>query len=293
MKKLSLLFLVIFLTGTIAMSEDLGLTAGLEMGFLDLLGDDVDENIYIMPSIAYENDELVPGLELYAALGIPFWFVSDFALGFDLDLRVAYNLEIGSASTFGFFLHSENFIPAAKDKQHPYSPLLEDATNKFTSWLTPGVSFVQSMDFGDLYAELGVPMYLAPDPFDYTGLDLTLGADFSMGLGAGVTIENWIRTQDRKNDYSFFDIITLFCSYETGPFWAGLDFAIPAYKNGIKLEGMTISPELRYMVLDNLQIYLGADIGNIGGKKVVADGDDEGNSGDISLGLFFGARFSF
>ena len=263
MKKLLAVSLVLLLSCGIAFSDGLGLTAGFELGITDL--EDVGDNLYIMPSIAYENDTLVDGLELSAKLALPFGF-NDFWLNIDIELEAAYNLNISSEGALRLSLLSETTItPDGGD---------------YDSTLTPGVKYTHSMSGLSVFGQLEFPIQLLSstyDPFSEIGLDISLGMNMDMGFGFEVKLPNILYT--KGGDPAFFKSISLIPSFETGPLYADCEFRIPSFEN-FDFFGMTISPYAEYQLMDSLKLYGGVDIGGVGG------------SGDIGFGLKVGAKFS-
>ena len=296
MKKMTILFLVIFLAGGVVMAQIPGLSLGGELGILDDFGDymDLGDRIYVRPMVSYENNSLVQGLELYAEMGTPFWFAPKFWLGFDLDLKVGYGLYLSPISRLNFGLESLILIPVNNNRQAVYTPLAEKidplmaqyfAAVDPISWLIPSIRFTQGFDFGEIYGEITMPFLLVEkflDPFDIFYFNITGGIETPMGLGASLTISNAFFDY---TDNELFYSLGLKVYYNSGPLYAGMGMLIPTYEDRMKYWGMIFTPEFAYDVRSNLSIF-----GKLPIYGFLAKTTEGGRK--LSMGMVFGVKYS-
>ena len=330
MKKFLVLFLALSVLGGAAFAQDLGLTAGVEFGMMELNGDgDTIDSGYVRPSIAYENNELVDNLDLFLEIGVPFWIKPEFWLGIDLNLDLGYNLAIGDAGKLRIGVQALAWIPGVED--FGFSPELEPHKGPagpvvpslgglgdlldilaglgglglddddfdidvpaaggggamsgpdFQMWVIPGVRYTQDLGSMAVFGEVNLPLWLiTPDGMDaleVIGLNLILGASMDNGFGGEIEITNFI--SNAADEAKFFQYVTLTPYYEAGPLYAELEVGIPTFEDGMKSAGLFLQPEVRYMVMDNLQVYAGLPISGIASDN------------DMILGLYLGAKFKF
>ena len=284
MKKLFFLFVVLILTGSFAMADDVGLTVGFEISFLDF--NDTWTQRYMMPSVAYEKALLDESLELSAGLGIPMCVNPNVWLGFDLDLKAAYNLKLGSASTLSFILGNKNFFPAVakNDNYQAYSTIFEERLADITGKIIPGIGFKQGIgDAGSLFLQADIPLiYNAVPGVDLAvGLDFALGFKSSIGLGFQGTVYNLF--SNGYGESSYFEYVELIPCYESEIIYAEILFGLPTYKNGFDLEGLKIRPEVQIKIppAKSLMVFLALPIFGIG--------SDNG----VGVGMTVGVKYSF
>ncbi|MCL2721819.1 MAG: hypothetical protein FWD47_10845 [Treponema sp.] len=249
-----------------------GLYAGAEVRVDDFMADEIIDNLIIRPYVGFETS-LDMGLDAYAELSIPILFTKagdteiDFGLG--IDLGATYYLELSRTSELALSLDVfiENWFVDG---------------SKIGVGMEFGALFTQFMDFGDLYIGIDVPFnitnYWVKDPFDFVGLNITVGVDnIANAIGAGLTLYN-----DIQPDVDFAQYVDIFGSYTAGPLFAQLTIGIPLYKDGFKIEGLTIIPYAEYSLDMGLKIY-----GEIPIMGIAAD------LRDLGIGLLLGAKFSF
>jgi len=195
-----------------------------------------------------------------------------------------YNLELAPPATLSFILESQTFIPAVKDDFPARNPgfwWTEGGLTDVESWLIPGIGYTHELNGFSIYGQIDVPFLLFSgtagyNPFDYVGLDFTVGFYTDLGLGLELTIENWIIWEDES---SFLDYIYVTPFFETGPLYAEVSFTIPLYEDGFETEGLTIIPEVRHMITDSIQAFLNFTISGIG--------SDDGTGFGMGLGVMF------
>ena len=295
MKKFLVLFLALSLLGGAAFAEELGLTAGVEFHIGALNHEDVDamDTAVLRPYLFWENSDLVENLELYAEIGIPFWMSSwlydDLWLGVDLTLRGTYNLELSPEGTLGLILESQSFFLAPlEDYQFAQTPAFGwgwGLTNT-TSWLVPGVRYTHDLGDMSVFGQLNIPMQLfygEDSTFDHVGIDIIAGFDMNMDFGLlGVEVEfNGILTDEGDSDFAQRLTITPFIELADLPLYAELSISMPLMSDGMDWYGMTITPEVRYYVMDNLRAFFNLPIQGIASDH------------DVTIGLGLGVQFSF
>ena len=268
MKRFLFFFLVLVLTAGFTAAQDVGLTVGLEFGIGNVnkaYGGDMEP--YLMPMLIYENAFLDDALDIYAEL--------DYTLGLTntpdedgkdvlpqslyVDLSIGYNLSLGDVSTLSFILENEFdeliISPSSKD------------LNNLTGIFTPAVKYTHGFDFGDLYAQVGVPITYVQEYKDadtIVGLDYTAGWNSTFGLG----IETIFYTQVAPSDGAGYTGFETTVSYENEAVYCELNAYFPS---DTKAEGITITPEFDYS-FGSLTAYLFiefAGIGTDGGEVVI------------------------
>jgi hypothetical protein len=248
MQKLLVLSLILFLAVSYVLfadeDEGIGLSAGLEFGIGNIgKANDGERTPYLMPMLIYENSFFDDSLELYAELDYIFGFTKEtnddgddvFPQSLYFDIMAGYNLGLGSASTLSFILENEfdEIIISPRFREN----------NALNGIFTPAVKFTQGFDFGDLFAQIGVPItYVQYDKDADTevGLDLTLGWNSTFGLG----IELKVLTLITPSDISGFNGLEALIAYEyvfrNFTFYVKCEFT----GIGIKDEVVVISPAL-------------------------------------------------
>jgi hypothetical protein len=263
MKRFLVFFLVLVLGAGFAAAQDVGLTVGLEFG-LENVGKAYDGDVapYLMPMLIYENAFLDDALDLYAEL--------DYTLGFTkvpnedgdevlpqslyIDLSAGYNLSLGDASTLSIILENE------------FADIDISPDDFITGIFTPAIKFNQGFDFGDVYAQVGLPITYFPNVKDaeaWTGLDFTIGWGSSFGLG----IEVIIYTMLVPDDDAGYSGLEATISYEADSLYCELNAAFPSES----AYGITITPEVDYS-FGSITAYLSIEfdgIGSEGGQVII------------------------
>jgi len=258
MKRFLFIFLVLVLAAGFAAGQDLGLTAGLEFGIGNV---GKTNDVYLMPMIIYETAFFDGALDLSTELDYTFGFGDELAQSLYFDFFLGYNLSLGSASTLSFILENE------------FDELEISPDSRLTGIFTPAVKFNQGFDFGDIYAQIGVPItYLDKGDTTTTGLDFTLGWGSAFGLGLEAVIYTMLAPGDA--DYVGLEATV---SYETGPIYCEINIYFP---KEVKY-GITITPEFDY-ALGSLTLYTFIEFAGIG-----VDG------GEVSISPALGVKYSF
>ena len=276
MKKLLVLFLMLAMLTIYAAAEDegIGLSVGLEFGIYDASKKTGDEMYpYLAPMVIYENSFLDGALDLFVELDYIFnttkgtnqdgdeVFPQDLYFG----LSLGYNLFLGEASTLSFILDNEIDTLTI-------SPRFDDSNN-INGILIPSVKFNQTLDFGDLYAQVDLPInYVTYVKDNDLGLDLdfTFGWQSNFGLGLMFAEHNNIKP---KAGYAGFDMIV---SYENGPVY--FEVEVDTYNE--TGAGITIAPEFDFF-FNSFTFYTNCIFDGIGGD------------GDVIISPAIGVKFSF
>jgi hypothetical protein len=264
MKRFLVIFLVLVLGAGFAAAQDVGLTVGLEFG-LGNVGGAYGEDMapYIMPMVIYENAFLDDALDLYAEL--------DYTLGFSkaynkdgdevlpqslyIDLSAGYNLSLGDTSTLSFILENE------------FDTIELSPSDSITGIFTPAIKFNQGFDFGDIYAQVGLPITYFPNIKDAEaglGLDFTLGWGSSFGLGIEIILSMLLAPEDDAG----YGGLEATISYGADSLYCELNAVFPSDS----AEGLTITPDFEYS-FGSLTAYLYiefAGIGSDGGEVVIS-----------------------
>ena len=267
MKKLTILFLALLLAGGNVMAQGTNLPA--------------------------RSDELMPGLDLFAEMGMPLMISPELLQSMDFNLRVDYNLNIAEASKLTFILENMTFIPFLRDDMSLSGQGMPDsgATNRvfyeMESWLNPGVKYTQTLDFGNLYAQVDAPINITREmlresgskAFDELNLNFTLGWESNFGLWVNARLYNHIKRN--AVEPGFLESLGVSGSYEFGPLNAGVEVGVPLIRDGIRNMGLTVIPELGYTLMPNFRLFGSAEFMNILAEN------------DVNLNMSLGAKFSF
>ena len=307
MKKILPICLALFMALGIVLApadESLGLTAGIEFGFMSLNppGDGVNagDTMFIRPSIAYENNELIEGLELYGELGLFMHnFRNDFGMEIDIWARAGYGIDIGFESYLGGGFRFDFTTLGLFQEGDTHAHLI----------LAPDIYFIHPLDgIGELYAVLELPMWMSSS--DLLGFDMGLnfwvgwnsdfglGVEFGLagppmwgvekpgyhlgGIGSGINFGlqsgvdggmGWLKL---KPSFTFEPVPDM-------DVYAHLGIYIPLFSDGMSREGMMILPRVEVGIPDvqGLTAFIDLPIFHIGA--------------DIrtQVGFSLGARFSF
>ncbi|MCL2294884.1 MAG: hypothetical protein FWC36_08485 [Spirochaetes bacterium] len=309
MKKILVLSLaLLFCFGVFtAPAQPIGLTAGLEFGFMSLNtpdgifpeDEDVDavDTMYIEPSIAFES-EIVDDFSLFARLGLPMYNLAgdeDLVLNMDLTVIGTYSLELSPDQTLALGLGINMWIP----------DLTGDGDTDLYFTIRPEAMFTQAIaGHGALYAGLRIPMWVntvEDSDFDM-GMDIIAGFNFDMGLGiqvglvggpdgynhfpwagSGAGLNFGLAGDDGEFALGLLQIMPSF--YMEDLLLAYLGVYIPLMENGMDLYGMTIIPGVEVFIpgVDGLMAYAEFQISGLGSNI-----DDS-----VNVGLTLGVQFSF
>ena len=269
MNKFFVFLFVLVLSATFAAAGDegIGLSAGLEFGIG--IVEDGDVSPYLMPMIIYENSFLDETLDVYAELDYKLGFTKETNDDGDevnpqsmyIDLMVGYNLGLGDASTLSFILENE------------FDEIIISPAYALTGIFTPAVKYNHTLDFGDLFAQIGVPITYYDKDDTTIGLDFTLGWSSTFGLG----IEAKIRTLLSPGDDAGYNGFEAIISYEAESIYAEVETIIP---REISNEGVTITPEFDYS-FKNFTFYVKCEFAGIG------------VDGGLSVTPALGVKYSF
>lgn len=323
MKKFVLILLAVCLAGGTVMAQDddgIGVFVGAELTIPDLKY--ADEAMLIRPYVGFEKS--FDAFDLYVGLGIPIYrysyldyddTVSDTsALGLDLCFNGTYNLGIGNNNNLAFGFGTWMYLPFDSDKgmyteEVPYGTTLGSeyvaaSMGNFSMHFNFGALFTMGLGSNDLYFGADIPFILTGEGisvFQIAEFNLTAGMDMESGLGFGLTLYNWIGKNFLSPvSMSRIQNLDLFVTYESGPFAFGLTFGFPLYKmeysilsfKGMKIEGITITPEFEFNFDFGLSLYASLPIYGIGSKDLELFGTTISEK-RIYAGLTVGAKFSF
>ena len=262
MKNLTILSLVLLLTGGILTAQVSNLTA--------------------------INDELMPGMDFFAETGVPFFVSPELIQGMDFNLRVDYNLDIAEASRLTFILENMTFIPILRNDLSTSGQAMQEsgAANRpgadIESWLSPGIKYTQTLDFGNLYAQVEAPINLVRElnsVSESQNINFIIGWDSTFGLEVNAKLFN--RIKRNVVDPEFLESLGVSGSYEFGPINAGLGVGVPLVRDGIRNMGLTVIPEFGYALMPNLRLFGNAEFMNILAEN------------DVNFNFSLGAKFNF
>ena len=265
--------------------QGLGLTVGAEFGIDDF--GDASNSAYLRPLLRYDNNARFNGaLGISAEIGVPFWSNPEPWMGVDLSLRGMYRFNPTPEGTLGFFLQSQTaFIGVDGGGRGASFPRFGWTGGRplrdITSVLTPGFRYTHALGNISVFAQVDSAFLLFAGGdrnfFDWADIEFTLGMRTRTGFAIEFEIEHWIR-HPRTGNAELFYYLTITSSYRTGPIFAEIDIGIPLDDFD---DGLRITPEVRYQILDNLQVFTNLTFDGVGG------GDD------TRVGMGFGVMFSF
>jgi hypothetical protein len=234
-----------------------GLTPKLEVGF----GDVADEaELSFTPGVEYATSfgavDLSAELDYTVTLADP-----DPTHEIYEEVELGYNLSLGAASVLSIIVNNSNLFylsPAPKG----------NATHEGT--LEPSLLYVQTLDFGDVSAQLGFPIDYLKGEDGETSAEayLTLGWASTFGLGVELT-----GTLGLSPDSEYSET-ALVLSYEQSIFYGEVEFTADK-----EFKTFGITPDIEISV-DAWTFYVSATIG-------IPDG------GDTKFSPAIGARYSF
>ncbi|MCL2374094.1 MAG: hypothetical protein FWC65_02485 [Treponema sp.] len=309
MKKILVLLAALSLVGgaAFAQQDDLGLTAGLEFGIVTLNHDDIDamDTAWIRPMLIWENDDLVEGLDLYAEIGLPLWFndaADETWINMDLTLRGTYNLGITPEGTLSFTLESFTHFDFSGDDAVGLDGFVAPRGIMFRHILSGGEDVNTALGFGvrythalegmSFFGQVALPFNLfgngdyAADAFDFANLDFTVGMNMDLDfglLGFELELQNTLMyAGESADDFVQWLVLTPSVALADIPLYAEVAVTIPLFENGMDLYGLTITPEVRFMAMDNLQVYFNLPVRHVGADVP-----------DVLIGMGLGVLFRF
>jgi len=246
MKKVFVVLLSLFMTVSFTAfgDEESSLSAGLEFGIADVSND--EKMPYLMLMIIYEQSFFNEALDVYAELNYTFGFAEELEQSLYLDLIIGYNLSLGESSTLSFIL------------QNKFDEITLPDGN-FEGIFTPAVGFNQELNFGDIFAAAGLPVYYFnnEDSDIELGLNFTLGWESSFGLELEFTILTMISGAYR------YDSLEAIARFETDPIYIEV---IAEFPSEIDYE-ITITPLIEYAI-GNFSLYAKCKFAGLGADKI-------------------------
>ena len=262
MKKLTILILVLVLVGGFVIAQETNLSA--------------------------RSYELLPGLDIFAETGVPLFISPEVLQSMDFNLRVDYNLDIVESSRLTFILENMTFIPVLRNDLSISNLQTQEQRNNnnpaidIETWLNPAVKFTQTMDFGNLYAQIETPINLVREinrTQDFHNINLIVGWDSTFGLEVNAKLFN--RIKRNTIDPEFLESLGVSGFYGFGMLDAGVEVEVPLIRDGIKSMGLTVVPELGYSLMPNFRLFGSAEFLNILAEN------------EVNINMSLGARFNF
>ena len=295
MKKIFVLLCVLVMFAGIAIAEDIGVTVGADFTLNNLNKANGDEwNPVIMPYIIYDTS--FGDLDFSTELDYYFDFEPNFdelSQYLDFDLKLTYNLSLGSASTL--LLEADNIL-----ENFSVSP---DFGDYIEGTFTPRVRFTQKTDMGSFFAQVAAPIgYLEND---YKWLRSRLGWTSTFGLRLWAQLDSSLI--DPTEIYQGWRI---FAAYGADSF--SFDVTTRGYKD--TSTGLRIEPNFEYYLGDAtlrvgarfegvagddgykyIRVTPGVDytLGALAFKVECEFMDITGKSGEMSISPTLGVSFSF
>ncbi|MCL2601649.1 MAG: hypothetical protein FWD91_02420 [Treponema sp.] len=310
-RKILIMALAAFIAGGAAFAQDLGIGAGLDLGVGNLAPKDgakITDDAFGRPRFSYENSDLVEGLELYAELGVPLAYkAEEFLLGLDLTLYGKFNLELTPGGTFFVALESSTDFDFTKEGLSAVFPGNRGGLFRHVNYggrrvadggiigtgLGFGLGYTHDLDTLVIFVKTNTAFFLggngenALKAFDdlyvdfSTGIELPLDA-LTFGFSAGLKM-NMLAGGEMNSDNLLKEVTaTPSVKLASIPLYMEVAVGIPLVKDGLKSEGMSITPEFQYDIMDNFNVYLNVPI-----QGVAAEGDK------MQFGVGLGTTFKF
>ena len=317
MKRLLLLVLAMSLIVGMAFADGgIGLTVGV--GYVEPNTDE-DDDEFVPISVEYENVFMDGALEVTAEL------IYNQPLGkmpdpddlnkevtkdgnMSIELEGLYNINENMAAILNFMVD-----------------MTFEEKKMMNMWLTPGFRYKQTFGFGDFWAQANVPLSLSGTvagiyidengqyydkdgklqdyaAMDFVNLELIFSfmrlRDKGEGLGFGGELALKSCLSDATNDDAdFLQYLHLTPYYENELLYAEMEVVMPLYKDGMKLTGLTIIPEIEVNLppIQGLSVWLNVPISGIGADDVSAPTLDDPNATEsaMSFGFGVGVKFAF
>jgi hypothetical protein len=186
--------------------DGLGLTAGLELGFGDVLDKPV---ISLMPNVVFERS--FGALDVFGELDYTVFF--DDPVGQELydEVELGYNIPVSEAGTLTLTLNNQNTFFLA--------PELEDGLTHL-GMLQPAVQYIHTLAPGDFGAKVGLPFSYLTGIKDETALDMYLTLSWGSNFGLGVELTGTFAL-DPDADFTSYGLLV---SYEKGQVYGEVEF---------------------------------------------------------------------
>jgi hypothetical protein len=273
-KKLCIVVLAAVLAAGTAAADPIGLKVYIDgFSFGDMLaeGYDFGKEASITPGIEYSTAFGDLGLTTSVQDEIPF----DGEMTIQWYLRGDYGLSLAENSALGFSLYN----------------YLTFSDGEIGDKVGVGVSFTQTLGFGDLYAILELDIIIPTQEGNKLSLT-TLEADdgFKVGVNTGFGLYGYLQPVLTfvANGESPADVLSAFnirLGYATGPIDGRVTVGIPTYTNGFDIDGLGITPRVTYTTpIEGLEAYVEAAIEGVGADS---------NIKKVGLSPAIGVSFSF
>jgi hypothetical protein len=226
-----------------------------------------------------------PGIEFAKTFGaIGFSTALEFDLSFadpleaDLNWRIGgdYALDLSDTSTLTFSLWNKLHFTGGDDGTGD-GKFADADLDQIQDEIVPAIRFDQKLGFGIIYGifELTFVIHTAEGvdldiltgggvlPYGDEGFQI--GVETDMGVYGYIQPELYFSTNDADDDvFKYFNICA---GYKTGPIDAYATFFIPTFKDGMKFEGLAITPGVSYEIMSGLSAYLELEFSGLGGDE--------------------------
>jgi hypothetical protein len=228
----------------------IGLTVGLEVGF----GNVVEEAEFsLTPNVVYENSFLNGALDVFAEIDYTAAFSDPMAQDVYIEAEIGYNLGLIENGTLSVILSNINDTIRI-------APELEDGETHLGVF-EPSLKWTQTLGFGDLWLQGGLPITYLTGVEDETalGLTTTVGWDSTFGLGVEFVLDFIL---DAEGEDAGLAALGLSLSYDAGLISGEVELVADK-----EFEVIEIVPEIDVNLDFGLTIYAkaGIEIFNIEG----------------------------
>jgi hypothetical protein len=276
MKKLVVFLLIAGVTVGAAFADPIGLKVYIDgFSFGNVAGDEYKFSgeggeAAVTPGIEYGTSFLDDSLALTASLQDEIVLSDPLSQDLRLNLNVGYTLEPADAASLTFSVWDYFHLTGEDD-----AFAKADEGNVHTR-IGVGVNFVQSLDFGDVWATLDVEFHKSFE--EGAELGITTGDDnaFAVGVDSNFGLYGSVDFKIAFNDVGAAILLELpeakpgltgtsiGVGYKTGNIDGSVKVDIPLYENGLD-EGIGITPNFTYSdIVPGLEAYLELEISNVG-----------------------------
>jgi hypothetical protein len=217
-------------------------------------------------------------------------------------LKGAYDLALAEASALNLSAYNKLILMGAKLGKDGDFEFANTDYDFIRDEIAADVKFTQTLDFGTIWANLGVAFTIHTGPKDdVSGIDLATGGSdgFKVGVNTNMGVYGYVEPKltfltngealDEDKDQYAFHHTDIRIGYGIGNIDGHVTVGIPVYKDGFKAEGLAITPRFTYSnIIPGLEAYLDFGIGNIGAEEVTG-----GNDGKVAFAPTIGVSYAF
>lgn len=289
MKRLFLLVVAMSLCMYMAFANEDGLGLTVGAGFFEPNTDaDADDDEVVPVGVLYEGTFMDEKLDVTAEL----------IYTHPMDSKADGDIAVEVEGMYHFAENMAGILTLMVDNS------LADNSDP-TLWLAPGFRYKHTFGFGDLYARADVPLYLGMEEnssaMDIVLLKLTFNLmrlrDKLMTPGTwGAELGLDCILSEPTGNEDTMQSLTITPYYETELLYGEVEVSVPMMENGMKSEGMTITPlvDINIPSVKGLAAVVKVPISGLGADDVVTDPTKPNETKSaMTFGFGVGVKYSF